>query len=471
MTTCSQCGREFQPRGETQLVCEQCMAPQSEPTPPAPKRRRVPVSFYLHSPTAWLIGINILVYLFTLGFSHSFSKIDNETLMRFGANFGLYTLGGQPWRLLTSTFLHGNFFHIALNMWALLNLGILAEILFGRRSFVGMYLLSGLAASIVSVAWHFHTGNPGVLTVGASGAIFGIAGALIPALALQKNARLRKALAGNLVGIVIFVTYTVVYGFQEARIDNSAHLGGLIVGLLLGLMLPSSPGGNDSQHSGRRLAVFAVAAVAVLTGFVALQKSEIGILEYSHAQAAYQKKDLAGAIEHLHRSLQDRPRFVDSHYLLGLIYLEQRENEQAKSHLLAATQIAPDWANAHSELCIAYLRMRELPDALASCKRAVELDPKDPDKQFNLGLTQRANEDALGALESFTKAEQLRPNGFDEEAMLGESLVDAGRTDEAIVHLRLAYKARPADQHVRRLLAQLLLDRGDREEARKVLGQ
>jgi Flp pilus assembly protein TadD len=115
--------------------------------------------------------------------------------------------------------------------------------------------------------------------------------------------------------------------------------------------------------------------------------------------------------------------------------------------------------------------MRDLPNALASCQRAVELDPKDPDKQINLGLIQRANEDLPGALESFGKAEQLRPNGFDEEAMLGESLVDAGRTDEAIIHLRLALKAKPDDQHVRMLLAQLLLSRGDREEARKVLGK
>jgi membrane associated rhomboid family serine protease/Flp pilus assembly protein TadD len=471
MATCAQCGRDFQPHSETQMICEQCLTPPYVPAQPEPKRPRVPLSFYLHSPTVWLIAINVLMYLVTGVASHSISKINNEVLLRFGANFGILTLGGQPWRLLTCTFLHGDFLHILLNMWALLNLGILAEILFGRRSFLGMYFISGLAASIVSVSWHFHTGNPSIFTVGASGAIFGIAGALIPALALQKNARLRTALSGNLVGIVIFVVYTVAYGFREAHIDNSAHLGGLACGLILGVALPSSPGGDEEEHYGRRLIIFAVAITATLTAFVALQKSEVGVLEYARAQSAYQKKDLNGAVEHLHQSLKNQPRFVDSHFLLGLIYLQQGKNEQAKSHLLAATKIAPDWSEAHSKLCIAYLQMRDLPNALASCQRAVELDPKDPDKQINLGLIQRANEDLPGALESFGKAEQLRPNGFDEEAMLGESLVDAGRTDEAIIHLRLALKAKPDDQHVRMLLAQLLLSRGDREEARKVLGK
>jgi Flp pilus assembly protein TadD len=288
---------------------------------------------------------------------------------------------------------------------------------------------------------------------------------------LQKNARLRAALTGNLTSISIFVVYTVAYGFREAHIDNSAHRGGLAAGLLLGLVLPSSPGPNDEQHSGRRMLVFAISAVMMLAAFAWLQKSQIALLEYALGQSAYQKEDVNGAIAHLNRSLKSNPQSPDSNYLLGIIFLRQNKNEDALQHLQAAAKFAPDWANVHSQLCIAYLRSHDLANALASCKRAVELDPRDPDKQFNLGLTQRANDDLPGALESFTKAEQIHPNGFDEEAMLGESLVDAGRIDDAIVHLRLANKAKPDDQHVRMLLAKLLLRRGDRVEARKLLAK
>jgi membrane associated rhomboid family serine protease/Flp pilus assembly protein TadD len=470
MANCAQCGREFQPIADGQMFCTQCQ-PRELVHEPQSRRSRVPAWFYLHSPSAWLIVINTVIFIVTCVYSRSFNEINLETLVRFGAAFGPLTLGGQPWRLLTSTFLHGNILHLAFNMWALLNLGILAEILFGRRTYTLMYFVCGLTASLVSTWWHFHTGNIGVIGVGASGAIFGIAGALIPALALQKNARLRAALKGNLTSISVFVIYTVALGSRQAHIDNSAHLGGLAAGLLLGLVLPSSPGHDDQQHTGRRMAVFALSAVVMFAGFSWLQKSQIAVLEFALGQSAYQKKDIQGAIEHLTNSLKHNPQLADSYYLLGNIYLEQQKNDEAVQKFVETIKIAPNWANAHSQLCIGYLRLHDLPNALASCKRAAELDPQDADRQFNLGLTQRANEDLAGALVSFTKAEQLRPNGFDEEAMLGESLVDAGRVDDAIIHLRLANKAKPDDRHVRMLLARLLLRRGDREEARKLIGK
>jgi len=473
MANCAQCGREFLPVADGQMFCAQCQPRQAQTfgQEPPPQRSRVPTSFYLHSPSALLIVINTVIFLVTCIFSRSINDINVETLMRFGAAFGPLTLGGQPWRLLTSTFLHGNFLHLVFNMWALFNLGILAEILFGRRTYTLMYFVCGLTASIVSTWWHFHTGNVGVIGVGASGAIFGIAGALIPALALQKNARLRAALKGNLTSISIFVIYTVVFGSRQTHIDNAAHLGGLAAGLMLGLALPSSPGHDVEHHTGRRMAVFALSAVVMFSGFAWLQKSQIAVLEFALGQSAYQKKDINGAIAHLTKILKHNPQLADSRYLLGNIYLDQQKNDEAIQQFLETTKIAPNWANAHSQLCIGYLRTHDLPNALASCKRAAELDPNDADRQFNLGLTQRANEDLAGALISFTKAEQLRPNGFDEEAMLGESLVDAGRTDEAIVHLRMANKAKPDDRHVRMLLARLLLRRGDREEAQKLLGK
>ena len=473
MATCAQCGREFQPTLEGQKLCANCEHPQFETAQPRVPASRKPtrLELYLFSPTTWLIVANVLIFLVTCVFSLGFIDINLETLIRFGANVGPLTLGGQPWRMLSSTFLHGGILHIAFNMWALLNLGILGEILFGRRSFVGMYFLCGLSGSLASVWWHFHTGHPEVIGVGASGAIFGIAGALIPALALQKNARLRAALRGNLSSIVIFVIYTVVIGARSSHIDNSAHLGGLACGLVLGLALPSSPGWEEHRNPARRVTVFVLACAAALTWFIWLQKSQIAVLEYARAQAAYQRKDLNGAVDLLHKSLEHAPRSAESHFMLALVYLEQEKYEQAKKHLLIVTEIEPKFANAYGELCVANLRLHDLPNALTACNRAVELDPNDPDKQFNLGLTQRANEDLTGALKSFTNAERLRPNGFDEESMLGETLAETGRTDDAIVHLRLAYKAKPGDQRVRFLLGRLLLNVGQRDEARKVLGR
>ena len=474
MTTCVRCGHVMESDAQGSLYCPNCQSPRSnvpqfDTAPPQPKSKSLPVSFYLESPTVWLIAINVAFFLVTCWFARGFIHVNVETLLRFGANYGTRTLGGQPWRLLTSVFLHEGFLHIALNMWALFNLGILAEILFGRRTFTVMYLLCGLSGSIASVWWHFHTGSIGVVGIGASGAIFGIAGALIPALALQKNARLRVALKGNLTSILIFVVYTVVYGVKAAHIDNSAHLGGLAAGLVLGLALPSSPGFDKDHHPARKLSVFAAFAGLLLASFFWLQRSQVGVLDYARAQAAFQKKDLVAATALLNKNLQRNPKDVNSRFLLGVIYLQQEKLVDAKQQLTTTTQMAPEWANAHSELCIVYLRLKDVESALASCKRSVELDPKDPDKQFNLGLTQRANGDLAGAIESFFKAEQIRPNQFDEEAMLGESLADAGRYDEAINHLQRALRARPSDKHVRIVLARLLVLRGHRDAAEKLL--
>jgi len=442
-----------------------------ETAQPAPKRQSMPLSFYLSSPTVWLIVVNTIVFLFTCLASRHFKDIDVDSLVRFGANFGPRTLGGEPWRLLTAMFLHGGMLHIVLNMWVLLNLGILAEIVFGRRSYLLMYLESGLVASLVSVWWHFHTGNAGVVGVGASGAIFGLAGALLPALALQKNARLRAALKGNLISIVIFVVYTVAYGMKDAHTDNAAHLGGLAAGLLFGFALPSAPGSAAQHHRARRTAVFVIATAALLASFAWVQRSEAGVLDYAHAQRSFQRKDFPSAIQYLNKSLERDPHLVDSQYMLGLIYLQMEKNEEAQKHFAEAVRLAPDWADAHSELCVAYLRMRDFADAMASCRRAVQLDPANSDRQFNLGLTQRASEDLPGAIDSFRKAEKLRPGDFDEEFMLGEALADAGQSAEAVSHLQLALKAQPDDQRTRLLLARLLLGAGRRDEARQVLGR
>ena len=124
----------------------------------------------------------------------------------WGANFGPLTVGGQWWRLLTCVFLHGGLLHIAFNMWCLWDLGRLAESVYGHWTFAIVYLICGLSASIGSVLW-----NPAVLSVGASGAIFGIAGALIASFYLGEFSLPRAAVTGMLRSVVMFVGYNLVF--------------------------------------------------------------------------------------------------------------------------------------------------------------------------------------------------------------------------------------------------------------------
>jgi len=120
-----------------------------------------------------LFGANVAVYLAMAIGSGTVVNFSGHALL-FGANYGPYTLTGQWWRLLTYMFMHGGILHIAFNMWCLWDLGALAESLYGRVTYGAIYIITGAGAGLASVAW-----NPGVLSVGASGAIFGLYGALI----------------------------------------------------------------------------------------------------------------------------------------------------------------------------------------------------------------------------------------------------------------------------------------------------
>ncbi|HEX9121431.1 MAG TPA: rhomboid family intramembrane serine protease, partial [Terriglobales bacterium] len=149
--------------------------------------------------TAVLVAINVLIFIAMVVKGASVTQPTSDQLLRWGANFGPLTLTGQWWRLLTAMFVHIGIVHLALNMWCLWELGTLAEYLYGPKTFLALYLLSGLAASIVSIGH-----NPLVVTAGASGAIFGLAGALIATLYLGKLPAPRRALRISLVSLLVF---------------------------------------------------------------------------------------------------------------------------------------------------------------------------------------------------------------------------------------------------------------------------
>jgi rhomboid protease GluP len=188
-----------------------------------------------------LIGLNVAIFalMALLGVS-PFNPTVGQ-LFAWGANYGPATLGGQWWRLLSSTFVHGGIIHLALNMQCLWQLGKLAERLYGNWVFLALYILSGLGGSIASLWW-----DPGAVSVGASGAIFGIAGGLVAFLYLGKLPIPRAATRGILSSTMIFVGYNLLFGFTSSGIDNAAHVGGLLTGTLVGALLtrplPPPPG-------------------------------------------------------------------------------------------------------------------------------------------------------------------------------------------------------------------------------------
>jgi rhomboid protease GluP len=203
-----------------------------------------------------LLGLNIAVYLLMAFSGVSPFRPDPEQLVRWGADYGPLTLTTQPWRLLTAAFVHGGLLHIATNMWCLWNLGRLAENIFGRISFLLVYLFTGISASLLSVLLH-----PERVSVGASGAIFGVAGALITALYLGKLPIPREHLKMTLNSLLFFAVVNIGIGASLPMIDNTGHVGGLVSGLLIGALLAPSLTRDPETKTHSRQLVFSALAV------------------------------------------------------------------------------------------------------------------------------------------------------------------------------------------------------------------
>jgi rhomboid protease GluP len=212
--------------------------------------------------TSAIIGVNLLVFVAMALSGVSVVDPQNADLWRWGANTGLQTLLFQPWRMLTSNYVHVGLIHLLLNMWCLFNLGALAEQIFDRWTYFLTYTFCGLAGSLASVGLH-----PTRMGAGASGAIFGLAGALISALYLGHLPVQPRALKSILKSLVTFAAYNLFFGAVVPAIDNTAHIGGLVSGLALGAVLaPRLTSPRDERNSWRRW-VFIVAGVVFVLVF------------------------------------------------------------------------------------------------------------------------------------------------------------------------------------------------------------
>lgn len=175
-----------------------------------------------------LIDINLLVFLISAWISKNIFNIDIYTLIIMGAKVNSLIDKGQVWRLITCAFLHGGLIHIFFNMYALKILGPEIEYVYGKIKYLVIYLLSAIAASIFSYIF-----GPQSVSVGASGAIFGLFGAML-IFGIKHRKQMGKAYMMNILQ-VIFVN--VIIGISSSNIDNAAHFGGLIVGALIALLL------------------------------------------------------------------------------------------------------------------------------------------------------------------------------------------------------------------------------------------
>ena len=269
MANCIRCGRQLPGFSFGKKICQWCVQHEAYQRGELPDDAPTPVmrTPWAHSSestislTHIIFGINLAVFLGMVLSSSTVMHFPLRELVIWGANVGALTFSGEWWRLLTNVFVHGGLLHIAFNMWCLWNLGQLCESLYGRWTYAAIYLICGLGASLASAAWH-----PYVPSVGASGAIFGLAGALITALKLGEFSVPRSALSGTLRSLGAFVVYNLIFGFVLPGVDNTAHIGGLVTGLIVGALIALIA--PQQSQAPRRIAIFVVVILALAGGAI-----------------------------------------------------------------------------------------------------------------------------------------------------------------------------------------------------------
>jgi len=183
--------------------------------------------------TTVLIALNALVFLAMVASGISFIQPSPVDVFRWGADYGPATIGAhQYWRLFTAMFLHFGIIHIGMNMFVLFQVGPAIEVTFGRLRYIALYLFSGIFASMVSLWIH-----PRSVGAGASGAIFGLYGAIFAFILDNRHTLAPAAVRTITRSAGIFVLYNVAYGSVSRTTDLAAHIGGLIGGFLAGLLL------------------------------------------------------------------------------------------------------------------------------------------------------------------------------------------------------------------------------------------
>lgn len=320
--------------------------------------------------TKILIALNVLVMLaFAIANPTGVLVPDRQSLLAFGANYGLYTCSGEQWRLFTSMFLHVGVLHLLVNMYALYKVGPPAEDLFGWRTFLVIYVFSGLVGSLASCLW-----NPTLTSAGASGAIFGVYGSLLAFMYVQRDQFPKKTLHNHALMAVIFLICNFAYGWIVPEIDSFAHMGGLLAGAFSGFLFA-----HLQVKEKYRFAYIIPVLVLVTAGVMAITQTAFerrGYNFYYDGMQALKHNDYVLAVECLSLFLAAQPNDVEACGLRGFANLKLNDLHQAASDFSRVMALAPRSAQAYNGLAWVECGLMQFDKAARHASDAIRLSPK-----------------------------------------------------------------------------------------------
>ena len=406
-----------------------------------------------------LMAICTAVFAVEIMKGAGFDTMSTGLAIRMGANFGPDTLTGQWWRLLTSMFLHFGVLHLLMNMWCLWALGSLAERLMGHAEFLVLYFGTGLAGSLLSLAVH-----PQLVSAGASGAVFGIAGGLITYLWLKKSpldfARAKKQLSS----LGLFVAYNFIYSLKPG-VDMMAHLGGLASGLVIAAALPPflespnaqmvpKPTGEKSTVNKRIAAIAAACAIGVVLACVGIRRMDDDLVFMLHSLAQIDAGKSADVMPRLKTIVGKQPDSYLAHFALGAAELHTNQIADAVTDLERADSIQPGNDTAEQELGAGYLMQEKYDLAATKFQQVLGDEPDNAPARLGFAAALLGQHKDQDAATEARKAIAAMPKDSESHAVLGQAEIRLGTIDDGIHEMETAVQLDPDNADLRtRLLA------------------
>ncbi|WP_099158506.1 rhomboid family intramembrane serine protease [Virgibacillus ndiopensis] len=314
--------------------------------------------------TYLLLLINIVMFIMLemkAGGSQS-----TENLVNFGAKYNPAIIDGEWWRIITSMFLHIGLLHLFMNMLAVYYLGNTSERIYGSWRFLVIYFLAGIGGGLASFAFTFN------VSAGASGALFGLFGALLYFGLLYKKIFLQTM--GK--GLLILIGINIVFGFSFPQIDNGAHIGGLITGFVASAIV----GLPKKRKMFTQICAF-VLYVLITGGLIIFGvHNNINSANYQLVKIdeLLQQENYEGVVERATKGLE-HPEELEAQLLFqrSYAYIELNKTNLAIEDLEHVVEIKNDMPEAYYNLAILYSNRGDKQLAKEAVEKAYQLKPND----------------------------------------------------------------------------------------------
>jgi len=466
MPTCPGCGQAFSGfsfGSEVADVCRNCRAARKKAAQTqlaATRSAAAIISSKGYVVTYTIIAFNVLVYL-AMGISGvSWTNPNTLDAIKWGADFGPLTLSQEWWRLATSAFVHFGIIHVGFNMICFWDLGRGLEPLMGRRAFLLVYCVSALAASVVSLNW-----DAWRVSAGASGAIFGIAGAFVSYLYFRKTEVNQDLLKKKLKSLTIFILYNLVYGMQPG-VDNSAHIGGLLAGLILGFLIPprvfapvpeGAAGANpmispveaeglQQRHSQHLLWIGLGSALVFSVAVARLCASHLSMVAYGNAVVLAKKGQMNQAVAKMEDAAARYPGLVLPQDWLGYSKLAQGDAAGAIPLLTQVLRTYPHDAETNINLALAYLATGEPKAALEQLGEISDVTSYKFSRDFVAGTAALELGDLATAAKFLPVAAGENKSVWEAQAALAQMRAEQGNIEAARATYSWILKSDPQNE-------------------------